>query len=527
MKPYPFQEEALKWLETRPKAFIAMEPGLGKTIVSSLDAVPPVMVVTTSAMVYTFEREVNKWRPDLTTQVITTRDVPEHKADVVLYPWTAMAKHQPYIRQTGQDIKTLILDESHYAKTPTAKRTRAAVKLIKQAERVRLLSGTPVVSRPMDLFALAKAIGIISMDWRSYAFKYCAAWESPFGFVTSGASNLDELYTKLEPKMLRMTKRKYAPQLKEPVRRVIELDQALPKEEKEFIKANLETPDSSIPFEAISDIRKMNAQRKLPLALQYIEDVLETEKKVVVFAHHQEIVKALKDGLETYEPVAVSGVTSAKDKFEYVERFQADEKCRVFVGNIAAASEAITLTAASRVIFAEVPWTPSEIDQAISRCDRLGQSSQVQADFLVTRKSIDSRMLAVCLEKMDVINQLVKETKAMKTSLTSSRETSARETSARIASLFRQLADAFETEAALAKTEKPKIAAASPIPEVQLPTNRKIKIEDIRVAAAAIIAAGGRDVVVSALEECGAEKLSSLDESKFEEFLKIMSRREL
>ncbi|KAL7571468.1 hypothetical protein ACA910_019221 [Epithemia clementina (nom. ined.)] len=105
--------------------------------------------------------------------------------------------------------------------------------------------------------------------------------------------------------------------------------------------------------------------------------------------------------------VCVRGGVSHEDRRDAVDRFQNDPKVSVFVSSIRAAGEGLTLTAASRVLFLELDWSPAKLTQAEDRCHRVGQPYSVQVDYCVFKGTIDEWIAKQNLDKQDVINQVM------------------------------------------------------------------------------------------------------------------------
>lgn len=467
-----YQLQALTWLSTRPKAFLALEQGLGKTAVAAVDiSAGKTLVICPATLKLNWAAELAMWRPDLKVQVILKATTPvDTEADVWIVNYDIISK------VNFPPLANLIADESHYLKSPQAKRTKHAVKLIKQTPKVRLLSGTPVVNRPVELFSTLKAIDALKLDYISYGRRYCAGWQTPWGsFDASGASNLNELYEKLSPFMLRMTKAEVLKELPAKSYRVIELDLPICAEEKRLVKSQIDLPKFSVPFEAIADILKMNAQRKLPLAVEHIENVLRSEEKVVIFAWHTDIINQLAEALKAYGVVTLTGATPNVKRQANVVAFQScsKESPRVFIGNIKAAGVGITLTASAYVVFVESTWTPADLHQAADRTHRIGQKRSVQIDILTISKSIDAIQLHKILDKTELITHLVKETKMLPIRL--------QEISATLTEIANELIAMTES----ADTPPPKKVRAKPLVEtVEEPVPAKeLKIDDLRLLA--------------------------------------------
>jgi SWI/SNF-related matrix-associated actin-dependent regulator 1 of chromatin subfamily A len=505
---YSYQRDAVTWLAARPKAFLALDQGLGKTAVACTDMQFPALVVCPTTLKINWSRELQMWRPGSTFQIIDgSTKVIDPDADLTIINYDILHK---FILPTTYN--TLVIDECHYAKSATAKRTKACVKLIRSTPRVRLLSGTPVVNRPIELFALLKAIGGTKLDYINFGRRYCAGWTTPWGsFDVSGASRLEELYEKLSDYMLRVTKETALPELPSKTYRIVELDLPISAQEKKLLRQDIDRPAYAIPFEAIADIQKLNAQRKLPLAVEHIKNVLEHEQNVVIFAWHTDIINSLADSLHDYGVVVITGSTAKDKRQSAVDDFQ-NKKARVFIGNIKAAGVGITLTAASYVVFVETTWTPADLHQASDRCHRIGQKEHVQVDVLTISKSIDSMQLHSILDKTDIINQLVKEDHMDRSRLL--------EIAVQLERFANELADLCSEP-----TRTP-VSMPAPAPEVKPESKaepKSLTLDDLRVLAKTRIDKDGNmDTVKAALAELKADKLSALTKDQYSSFAKLL-----
>jgi len=521
------QQLALRWLSSVPKAIVALEQGLGKTIVGSVDLDPPCHVICPSSMKYTWQAELAIWRPELKTQVFGAAKEPVQNVDVWITSYDAATKVQ--LPKT----KTLIIDEGHYLKSPTAKRTAAISEIIERTPKVRVLTGTPVVNRPIELWPVLYTIGATKLGWFEFGLRYCAGWKTPWDtWDFTGLSNEEGLQAVLSSCMIRMTKANWLKDLPPKIYRVFELDLPVDRREKNLDIEDIEA-GSKVAFEAISDILKMNAERKLPQAIQHIKDALETEPKVVVFANHTAIIDALREALKDFGVVYINGSVDAKRRHQAVAKFQEDPKCRVFIGNFKAAGVGITLTAARRVIFVESSWTPADIEQAADRCHRRGQEHTVLVDILTIHRSIDAQMLHSVIEKMGLINRVIKETDMSQ----------AQPNWSAVAAALHALAAAFEGQAITAAAEapgkseapepetkpepkptkpaketkaaasKPSAEEAQPAAKVDAPSEKEstsITLDNLRSQLASLIADGKRDEGLAVVNKYGANKLSEL-----------------
>lgn len=497
MKLLPYQSQAIRWLTSRPMAFLALEQGLGKTIVASVEAQTPILVVCPASLKFNWLDELNKWRPELKVQVIRkASDTIDTTADAHIINYDILT------RVELPQAKTLIADECHYAKSHKASRTKALSKLIRKTQRVRLLSGTPAPNRPIELWPLLYAIRVTKLGWMEFGFRYCAGWKTPWNsYDFTGASRLDELYALLEPVMLRLTKAQVLPQLPPKQYKVIELDLPVDKREKALNIEDIERSPHNVAFEALADILHMNAQRKLPLAIQHIKDTLESENKVVIFANHTDIIDDLASALDKYGVVTLTGKTPQAQRQVVVKQFQTDPATRVFIGNIKAAGVGHTLTAASRVIFVECSWSPADIEQCTDRCHRIGQADHVIAEILTIHRSIDAQILHSAISKLEVISQIIKESK-----MTNKAE------------LRNLLVKALEIIDAETVSPDPIVTETfAPLEQLGLDDKGQPKetapeatLDNVRDSLAKLIAAGKRTDASSILKSVGAAKISEV-----------------
>ncbi len=165
----------------------------------------------------------------------------------------------------------------------------------------------------------------------------------------------------------------------------------------------------------IGVLKKISAKGKLKDALEYIQDVVESGEKIVVFVHHKEIAAVLHGQLEG--SVTVTGDDELETRQANVKRFQADPYCQVIVCSIAAAGVGLTLTASSKVAFIEMGWSPKDQDQAEDRCHRIGQKDNVQAIYFIGKNTIDERIYDIIDEKRKIVKAVTGGTHDVETNI--------------------------------------------------------------------------------------------------------------
>jgi SWI/SNF-related matrix-associated actin-dependent regulator 1 of chromatin subfamily A len=435
----PYQRAGVAWLISHHHALLGDEMGLGKTI-QVLAAVNTlrlrrVLVVCPKTLVLNWHSEASRWLTELKPYIFRNGggDGGFLSGDgFYIVNYEKLSK----IDYDGE-LDCLVVDESHYIKNPKAQRSKRVEQLAGRAKRVWLLTGTPIPNRPIELFHPLKILRHpLAENWFYFAKRYCDAYQGEWGWVVDGAANLDELQEKLRSTvMIRRKKQDVLTELPAKVRQVVVLNadgyrDALADElgawqwyedalvqyqakvelaraegEEAYAKAVAELRDAARhAFEEISRARHHLALAKVDDVVEHVKDIAE-QHKVVVFAHHHDVIDKIAEALSEFGCVVVDGRVPAEQRHERIQRFQNDPTCRVYIGSITASGVGVTLTAASHVVFAELDWVPGNITQAEDRLHRIGQKDTVFVQHLVVDGSLDARMAKVLVEKQRVADE--------------------------------------------------------------------------------------------------------------------------
>lgn len=435
LEPKVFQIESAWHCLTRSPAYCADEAGLGKTITSILcmNTVPgKTLIICPPYLKYNWFNEITKWSNSLWVEIIHSgADLLSKDADATIIPDSLLTN--PKIQNILFQLRFewLFIDETHRFKEATTKRTQALLGnethdgIKDSAKRIVLLSGTPIPNgRPIELYPLLSQLAPHAIQHRSLqAFgKYFCGGKQVVRYEGgrpiahwdySSISNLLQLKRELRDKfMIRHLKKDVLPELGPKTRKLIFLDQ--PQELKCFEKKALKdkTLDELMGDDhALGDIatyRKEVGLAKITSAFHYISDLLEIpDIKLVVFAHHIEVVETLATLLEKFHPVVVRGGLTPKEKARRVNIFQTEKRCRLIIGNMDAMGTGLTLTQSSDMVIVEPSWTPATNEQAEDRIHRMTQNSNVYIRYLVMRNSLDERMLIQILNKQNAIAKVM------------------------------------------------------------------------------------------------------------------------
>lgn len=389
-----------------------------------------VLVVCPATLKLNWLREIEQWNevsatriPDLSIGIASGSYFPDD-CHIVIINYDILHRHKQQIEETQWDLA--ILDESHAIRNRNSLRSKMVVggvsmekikergKPTKQKIKERFtgikaryklaLSGTPILNKPIEIWTTLKWLD--SEKWGNYKWfteRYCGAAPTGWGgsMDVSGCTNAKELHHRLQNLMFRVLKKDVLKDLPPKIQQIIPLpapqsvkvtldkqlkewglheptlkelrrrreEAKLAHNQEEFERLGLQLRQAqSAGLAAMSTYRKELGISKIPLVVQHVEDALENGTKIIVFAHHLEVITTIASNLMKYNPVVIHGGTPNDKRQAAVDKFQADPSVRVAVLSILAAGVGITLTASSHVVFAECDWRPGINSQALDRC---------------------------------------------------------------------------------------------------------------------------------------------------------------
>lgn len=429
MEMYPYQKVGVEFLtESGGRALIADAMGLGKTIQAIAYCkhreFKRVLVVCPASVKFSWMNEVKKWTR-LSAQIIDSKTkLHEIDSDVIFWivNYDILKKHKDMLLKTKFDA--IVGDEAHMIKNPQAIRTKVFRMVARDIPNVVLLTGTPLLSRPVELFSLLNIID--PKNWNSYyeyVKRYCNAYQDRFGLNVSGASNIEELHNRIKKYFLRREKTEVLKELP-PKNRIDVPVQLAPDAKHEYETAEKDLavylrhyagkqPAAIAKTLAAEKLARLNvlrmlcAQGKVPMAIELIESIIESGEKVLVFSSFVDPLTQMgaKFGKKA---VTITGQTPVEERGEIVRRFQTDPEIKVFLGGIKSAGVGITLTAASNVLFLDYSWNPADMQQAEDRAHRPGQEASLLNIYsLYSQGTIDEDLRDMLAEKQDIFNRVI------------------------------------------------------------------------------------------------------------------------
>lgn len=386
---------------------------------------------------------------------------------VVIINYDMLERYHDNIRSRTWDV--LICDEAHVLKNEKATKTKQVLGYEgkRRSEKVEpipallriFLTGTPILNKPLDMWPMISSFGYEKVfgNWVRFIKKFCAAFETPWGhWDTTGTDNLDQFQELLRTTfMIRRLKADVLKELPPKRRQIVTLPSEgltrIVKKEKQIFLDNLKnlmilngdkteedfreftdaelrdlidniherTKDFSdendfdnyeaTHFEAIAHAREEIGLAKIPMMIEYIKSLVETEEKVVVLVVHREVAHRIANAFEG--SVKFIGGMSDKEKNLSVETFQTDPNCKVFVGNINAAGVGITLTESWNLVMGELCFVPALLEQGEDRIHRIGQKDHAVIHYLIVSGSLEERLMEIVLQKLEMIYEALDKKK--------------------------------------------------------------------------------------------------------------------
>ncbi|KAI5349031.1 hypothetical protein L3X38_001918 [Prunus dulcis] len=446
-KLLPFQREGVRFiLQHGGRALLADEMGLGKTlqaiaVASCVRDSWPVLILTPSSLRLQWASMIQQWmnipssdilvvlsqcggsnRSGFTVVSSNTKGTIHLDGLFNIISYDVVPKLQNLLM--ASEFKVVIADESHFLKNAQAKRTTASLPVIKKAQYAILLSGTPALSRPIELFKQLEALyPDVYKSVHEYGNRYCKG--GTFGLY-QGASNHEELHNLMKATvMIRRLKNDVLSELPVKRRQQVFLDLAEKDmkqinalfRELEVVKAKIKACQikeevDSLKFSEKNLINKIytdSAEAKIPAVLDYLGTVIEAGCKFLVFAHHQSMIDSIYQFLlkKKVGCIRIDGSIPTVSRQAYVTEFQEKDSVKAAVLSIKAGGVGLTLTAASTVIFAELSWTPGDLIQAEDRAHRIGQVCSVNIYYLLANDTVDDIIWDVVQSKLENLGPML------------------------------------------------------------------------------------------------------------------------
>jgi len=418
--PLEHQKESIQKLVENKKFILADDMGLGKTtstIIAALESgSKKVLIICPATLKINWKREIENYSDKAVyiaegKNFSTDADFVIINYDIIKNFHDTKKKGESQILDANFDL--VVVDEAHYIKNATAQRTKLINDLVKKVDRLWLLTGTPMTSRPIDYFNLLSLIeSPVAKNWMAYAIRYCQGYQFNVGgrkvWNVMGASNLEELRDRTAGLTLRRLKENVLDlpdKIITPVylRLKSKMYEEIMGEYYDWYDKNPEESKSlTVQFTKLTKIRQVIADEKVSQTIELAENIVEQGKKVIIFCNFTDSLNKICEHFGK-SAVKINGSMSKPERQHSVDSFQENDKIKILVGNIKAAGVGITLTAAEAVIMNDLSFLPSDHAQAEDRAYRYGQKNNVLVYYPIFENTIEGIIYDILNNKKQVI----------------------------------------------------------------------------------------------------------------------------
>ena len=424
--PLSHQKIAIEKLTGSKRFILADDMGLGKTtstIIAALETgAKKVLIVCPASLKINWQREIANYS-DRTVFIAEGKKF-STESDFVIANYDILKnfhdsdpkkKEESLLLKSGFDL--VILDEAHMISNVQAQRTKIINSFTKKIDRVWLLTGTPMTSRPMNYYNLLSIIeSPVAQNWKAYAIRYCQGFQFTAGkrkvWNVTGASNLEELRDRTSKQILRRLKEDV---LDLPDKIITPVYLRLKSKEYEDLMGEYfdwydKNPDESssltVQFSKLMKVRKVIANEKTKQTIEFAENIIDQGKKVIIFTNFTDTLQTIYQHFGK-QAVYLDGSCSNAMRQQAVDQFQNDDKIKVFVGNLKAAGVGLTLTSAEAVIMNDLSFVPAEHAQAEDRAYRYGQKSNVLVYYPLFENTIEGSIYDILNRKKEIIRTVM------------------------------------------------------------------------------------------------------------------------
>jgi len=422
--PLSHQKEAIEKLAGSKRFILADDMGLGKTtstIIAALESgAKKVLIICPASLKINWSREIENYT-DKSIYICEGKNFSSDHDFVIVNYDIIKNFHDIKDKETSQIINSkfdlVIIDEAHYIKNSQAQRTKLINHFVKNINRLWLLTGTPITSRPIDYYNLLSLVeSPVAQNWMAYVIRFCEGYQFRAGqrkvWNVNGASNLDELRERTSKQILRRLKTDVL-DLPEKIINPVYLRlksreyENLMGEYFDWFRNNKEESSSlTVQFSKLMKVRQVIAEEKVSQTIELAENILEQGKKVIIFSNFTEPLKRIHEHFGKMS-VYLDGSSTKPARQKAVDDFQDNDKVKVFCGNIKAAGVGITLTSAEVVIFNDLSFVPSDHSQAEDRAYRYGQKNSVLVYYPLFENTIEGAIYDILIRKKGIFETVM------------------------------------------------------------------------------------------------------------------------
>jgi SWI/SNF-related matrix-associated actin-dependent regulator 1 of chromatin subfamily A len=425
--PLSHQQEAIQKLVENKKFILADDMGLGKTtstIIAALETgAKKILIICPATLKINWKREIENYT-DRSIFIAESKNFStEHDFVIINYDIIKNfhdVKDKKNSKILDANFDLVVVDEAHYIKNAQAQRTKLINHFVKDIDRLWLLTGTPMTSRPIDYYNLLSLVDSpVAKNWMAYVIRYCNGFQFQAGprkvWNVMGATNLEELRDRTSSTILRRLKENV---LDLPDKIITPVYLRLKSKNYEEIMGEYydwydknpeESKSLTVQFSKLTKVRQVIADEKISHTIELAENIIEQDKKVVIFCNFTDSLNIIVEHFGK-SAVKIDGSMSKEHRQHSVDEFQDNPKIKVLVGNIKAAGVGITLTSGESVIMNDLSFLPSDHAQAEDRCYRYGQKNNVLVYYPIFENTVEGVIYDIINAKKQVIATVMGDT---------------------------------------------------------------------------------------------------------------------
>ncbi len=439
-----YQKTGFKWLSTLEHygfgGILSDEMGLGKTlqVISLLsDYIENVIenkksiVICPTSLVFNWQKEIEKFAPELKVEVIIgtpgkrTEVLSNSNAHVLITTYDILKRDIKLYQK--MEFKYLIADEAQYIKNPQTQNSKA-IKLLK-GEAKFALTGTPIENSLVELWSI---FDFIMPGYLYNLKKFNKIFTKP---IMKENENSEQLRNRIKPFILRRSKKEVLKELPDKIESNIYSE--MTEDQKKIYSAFLF--EARGEFDSIKKTGELNKSKlkilalitrlrqvccdpsiiiqdykggsgKMEATLELLEQSIDSGHRILLFSQFTKMLEIIKSHLDNKEIpyFYLDGAVPSKTRLEMCENFNGGER-DVFLISLKAGGTGLNLTGADVVIHFDPWWNTAVMNQATDRAHRIGQKKVVQVINVVSKDSIEEKILALQEKKTDMISNVLGE----------------------------------------------------------------------------------------------------------------------
>lgn len=415
--PYQFQIDDAAAAVQHKHFMFGHDMGCGKTLMAimvGLSIKGRKLVICPETLRLNWRREILQARNGADVRIVYSKDKePKFDAEWTIIGYKTAVKFAGLLMDAHFDC--MFVDEAHKCKAvnnygkPNSRQAAVVMELAKITEYVYLLTGTPMPTRNKDLYNELVMLGEIdgSKKWSflNYAKQFCDGHRTAYGFDANGSSNSGELHRMLSKYMVRRLKSDVLPNLTKQ-RIPVVIESKLSKDYKDIEKRLYNMDENDTYMGLAMSGRRYLSKCKLDSAIEFAEDIVESDESVVIVTEFDETLDALMEHFGD-NACCIRGGMSDTAKQKAIDAFQSGEK-KVCCINLIAAGVGITLTKAHNMVIIDYDWTPANMTQVEDRICRTGQNQHCNIYYIIHDEAVlDQVFLEMITAKSENIDRVV------------------------------------------------------------------------------------------------------------------------